>query len=563
MLDRIKKFLEKKNIYAEIVGSKIISTHKIEGADIKISGELPDEFPHILPRLYLLNRKSYGSLAHVGWNDNNEGLICKGVSINRHIDYSNPEIVYFQTLMNAIETLTNLLKDENKNRNEIISEFSAHWRFQIDNSSQKVISFIEHDNKIKPLIVYKTFDPKNRELFCLLDNSNNINSEYSYLRRLESKKQNIGKAIYIPVESQILPPGPNTNLKKWWLSLLNSFTANKNKSLKEIARHNKSKILWVILSVKIGKNNYSWICIKFTNDKKEPPPLYTSCDIRNWRLFPYSVEVHNEAYIKPRGGGFCDMKNKSIALVGCGSVGAEVAKMISAIGIGKLILVDFDILKIENIQRHLLGGEYIDYPKVSALKIELSRKYPYVNIIESDKKKLKDCLDESFLSNIDGIIIATGDPTEERFFNEELLKKSNRPWSIYIWVEGHGVGGHAIYVHSKGLGCLNCLYRNQYGEKSLNSIQNFLESKQEIAVDIAGCGTHFLPYSYIDAVQTAVLGTRLATYALQDKLNESCRVSWKGSNTSNLLTTYRYKNFDNSLNIEPLYWEGCDVCNKK
>jgi hypothetical protein len=90
-----------------------------------------------------------------------------------------------------------------------------------------------------------------------------------------------------------------------------------------------------------------------------------------------------------------------------------------------------------------------------------------------------------------------------------------------------------------------------------------LKSQQEVAIDIAGCGTHFLPYSFTDAIQTAILAIRLALLAVENKLKESCRISWKNSNANGLglKTTHRYRVYRNSLNLEPLYWNYCDVCN--
>jgi hypothetical protein len=177
---------------------------------------------------------------------------------------------------------------------------------------------------------------------------------------------------------------------------------------------------------------------------------------------------------------------------------------------------------------------------------------------------LESCLDPAFLSEVDGIICTTGSPTEERYFNEQLFKLDKRPWVVYNWVEGHGVGGHAIYVHNIGKGCLNCIYRDGNGQKSLGALQNFLLPQQNIAVDISGCGSHFLPYSLIDAIQTAILATRLALLAIENKLTKTCRISWKNehANPLDLETSYRFKHFNNSLNIEELFWKDCDVCNK-
>jgi hypothetical protein len=220
-------------------------------------------------------------------------------------------------------------------------------------------------------------------------------------------------------------------------------------------------------------------------------------------------------------------------------------------------------LEIANIYRHFLSPEYMGENKATALALDLKKRYPYTNVTVVPQKQLDSCLTNDFLTGVQGIVVATGSPTEERYFNEQLIKYENRPWAIYCWVEGHGVGGHAVYVHTSGKGCLNCLYRDGDDYKSLESIQNFLKSQQEVAIDIAGCGTYFLPYSFTDAIQTAVLAIRLTLLALKNQLKESCRISWKNINADkfDLKTTHRYKVYENSLNIEPLYWDYCDVCN--
>ena len=271
--------------------------------------------------------------------------------------------------------------------------------------------------------------------------------------------------------------------------------------------------------------------------------------------------MHNKVHLKPRGGATLS-KPQTIAIVGCGSVGAEIARQLVCSGVENIELVDYDKLETENIYRHYLSSEYIGVSKSDALANELSYKYPYVNIVKSKFSKLIDCLDSPFLERIDGIIVATGSPTDERYFNENTIKMSTRPWVIYVWVEGHGFGGHAVYVHNSGKGCLNCLYRDSDGNKSLESIQNFLKAEQNIAIDLSGCGSHFLPYSFADAIQSALLATRLATQAINGEMYKSCRISWKASFSTNstLETSYRYKKFHSSLEPDDLWWEDCDVC---
>jgi hypothetical protein len=567
-IKKIKKFLEEKEHHVEVSDSRIITKHQFADFEIRISGDLTyNNFPFSLPRLYLLDRNKYGSLAHVGWNINDgkdEGPICEGVTENCHIDFNQPGEIYLRSLNKAVETIKSLLSDKEKNEKEILEEFSGHWRFSVKKSSKnKVISFIEPSDSLLEITPIITNDAtyKNSTVF-INNNEADINTDYTFLNRIKNRKY-VNRGIYLPLDKPILPPGPNDTIIKWWLELLKKLPESIQVALMEKSKRKKTKIFWVISSVQIKENNYSWFCIKFENQNNANPPLATNSNIGGWSALAYNTILHNKEYIMPRGGASDSLANKTIAVIGCGSIGAEVARQLASIGIGKLIFVDDDSLSVENIHRHVLSSKHIGKKKTIALEDELKMQYPYLRAEASNIILLRKCLDKTFLDSVDGIIVATGNPTEERYFNEELFKKEIRPWVIYTWTEGHSVGGHAVYVHSSGKGCLNCLYRDGDGKKSLNSIQNFLESEQDIAVDIAGCGTHFLPYSYTDAIQSAVLAIRLTLYAFENQLIESSRISWKGLTAPDfsLKTTYRYEYFKNSLAVETLFWTGCDVCN--
>ena len=57
----------------------------------------------------------------------------------------------------------------------------------------------------------------------------------------------------------------------------------------------------------------------------------------------------------PRGGGSMDLTDKSVLLVGCGSVGSEVALRLTSAGVGRLTVSDPDRLSEENLYRHTLS----------------------------------------------------------------------------------------------------------------------------------------------------------------------------------------------------------------
>jgi hypothetical protein len=566
MIDNIVEYLRENGFDASIEKNHIITRHYYKDFEFTILGWYEPVLKRSLPVFFLQERSKYGSLAHIGWEkdvNNDNGMICDGVDINRHIDYANPHIVYTEALKNAVNTIIEDLTDNENNVQEILSEFSAHWRHSTLDKKHKVISFIEPGSFVKEIVLYKPVSPSRLKFpFFMNGQAEYINDEY--IKKIILNQRAEGKSIYIPFDFSPLPPNPTTKLMEWWLELIQKLPPKVQNQLRDISRRNCSRNFWVLCSVILHKDSHGWFCIQFCNIDKKIPPLSTSFDVETWEAIAYDVKPYSKEYIVPRGGANLYNQENTLAIVGCGSVGAEIARQLASSGINNLLLIDWDKLSTENVYRHFLGPEHLGGEKSIELALDLKSRYPYTNATVVPEKTLEECLNINFLSETNGIIVATGSPTEERYFNEELFKFEHRPWVIYCWVEGHGVGGHAIYVHNTGKGCLNCLYRDDHGIKSLESIQNFLKSRQNITVDIAGCGTHFLPYSFTDAIQTAILATRLALLAIENKLTESCRMSWKNSNANELglETSYRYKIFENSLDIEPLYWEYCDVCNK-
>ncbi|MGL6169464.1 MAG: ThiF family adenylyltransferase [Fusobacteriaceae bacterium] len=552
MKDRIINYLKSKKYEIEESLEGIITIHQLKNKTIKIKGELGKTFPFTLPTLYLLERDKYGLLGHIAWNKkNNLGSICTGVSVNRSIDYDNPENIYEKCLIEGLETLFNSINDEQYNKIEVMKEFNAHWAYA---AQETIVNFVEPSTSLKYIRVFE----KNNKIYSFEEN-NEINSKYSFFKSLQNKHRLIGKAIYLPIENKTLPPTPLEDINAWWKNLLiNSPDLQKN--LLDTIKSKNFDTLWIIASIKMY-DKYSWFALKFIANKKIKINIVE--DFSLFKITPLYVIPHNKEYILPRGGAL-NLEKKRVLIVGSGSVGGEIANNIASSGlVNEMTLVDFDNLEIENIYRHTLGGNSIGIKKVISLQKEIMSKYPYINI-KYKIDSLTNLLDKDFLNSFDGIIVATGDCTIERFFNDEVFKMEKRPWIIYSWLEGYGIGGHTVYIHNTGKGCLSCLYRNVYDEKSLHSIQNFINAGQNTSVDISGCGSHFLPYSFLDAKETALLSSRIVLKALLGEFNESKRISWKGkiSLDINLKTTYRYNEIkETCLNLTSLYWDKCEVCN--
>lgn len=66
-----------------------------------------------------------------------------------------------------------------------------------------------------------------------------------------------------------------------------------------------------------------------------------------------------------------NLKNKSIAIIGVGSIGSKTAVSLVRSGIRKILLIDPDVMLPENIIRHALDWHSVGFHKVEALREEL------------------------------------------------------------------------------------------------------------------------------------------------------------------------------------------------
>ncbi|MFL0797311.1 MAG: ThiF family adenylyltransferase [Cellvibrionaceae bacterium] len=559
---------------SEVTGEFVTVELDIGGASVHIQGRYRDDFPASVPMFYLLNRSSYGRLAHVGWRNKFEdvsgdiGLICNGVTISRSVNFDSPEQVFQYGLEAAISTISECLLSDEKNTEQILSEFSGHWAFSCGQRTGADIAIIDTDEKILPLRVYGTSG--GRRLYCMPDMP--INDHYP-LPMGRSGKGVDHKGLYIPLSCPIFPPSVAENLYSWWksevLTSLDQVIIDQIREYLHKSTH-KAKKFSVVLSVPTQVDGeFSWVGIDFSNHVKSVPPLLAASVQGEWKLTPFDIQLHNREYLLPRGGVADDISLDSLLVIGCGSVGGEILRLLGHAGIGRLDLMDYDRLSTDNIYRHILPSNYIGDKKTAGLAKELEYKFPYLDVeVYDNHPNLHSLANDpnlgKILSRYDGVIVATGDATHERFFNNKLMEIERRPWVIYSWLEGYGVGGHMVYVHPNSSGCLSCLYRDPINnEPSLKNIQNFMSIDQSFAKDISGCGTHYLPFSYVDVVQTAILAARTAGDALSGRLNSSRRDSWKGNSRNadeaGLELTRRFRSFSANGPIE-LKWDDCPVC---
>ncbi|MBF0501269.1 MAG: sulfur carrier protein ThiS adenylyltransferase ThiF [Candidatus Riflebacteria bacterium] len=90
-----------------------------------------------------------------------------------------------------------------------------------------------------------------------------------------------------------------------------------------------------------------------------------------------------EALISARHtpGIMSKLKKATIGIAGCGGLGSTSAISLARIGIGRLIIVDFDVVEPSNLNRQQFFIDQIGRPKVEALRETIARINPAISVV--------------------------------------------------------------------------------------------------------------------------------------------------------------------------------------
>jgi len=80
------------------------------------------------------------------------------------------------------------------------------------------------------------------------------------------------------------------------------------------------------------------------------------------------------------------LSTKNVGIAGCGGLGSNCAVALARVGIGKLVLADFDIIEESNLNRQYYFYDQIGKPKVFSLKENILRINPSIKIEEYNIK---------------------------------------------------------------------------------------------------------------------------------------------------------------------------------
>lgn len=186
-----------------------------------------------------------------------------------------------------------------------------------------------------------------------------------------------------------------------------------------------------------------------------------------------------------------DLRKAHVAVLGCGSLGGPLARLLARAGVGNLLLIDSESMDWPNVSRHELGAPSVKRSKAAELAIEIEKAFPHLGDISSKQKHVgpqdKDLLSD--LASYDLVISTMGNWAAENFLNDYQSHRDGFPPILYGWTEPNAAAAHAVFIPGVAA-CLRCGTNNKgHPILSVTEWPNGGDILQAPA-----CGATFTPY---------------------------------------------------------------------
>lgn len=410
---------------------------------------------------------------------------------NEKLYSNNPKEIMHKALnkyINLCEEITN--NRFNDRVGELLDEFDSYWPAKYFTFYTYLKSNLKDKQKVEISMLQNT--AKNTKQLILHDDADAINT-YAI-----SSNMNIStySSIYIDIGNNFSIPFPH-RIK----DLVKLFKASGHLSYlkKQLKKNICFDAFFIGFSLPNGEKHYAAISIDKNNyqnsDKtKNGYQIFFSKTLENEQFYGANVKSINRRWLMQRGGSSVTQQVSNqiftVAILGCGSIGSNLAYKLCKSGFNNMILIDPYKLESSNTGRHFLGMGSVGEFKVEAMKKVLEAQFIGMNV-SAHTKHAEACIQE--FKNADLIIGAIGSdaPAVEAYIAELVMNKKLSPM-ITCWLEADAVAGHAFYMDDS---------------TGLNSFDNATDSLNIVDYKFAstlvqsevGCNSDYMPYSHLEA----------------------------------------------------------------
>ena len=146
------------------------------------------------------------------------------------------------------------------------------------------------------------------------------------------------------------------------------------------------------------------------------------------------------------------LRSKIVGIAGCGGLGSNCAVALARIGLGTIVIADFDIVSPDNLNRQYFFLDQTGMKKVAALKDNIARIDPAIRVITHELKLTPDNIPTVF-AGCDVIVEAFDVASEKQMLAETVLELFPQiPLVIGIGLAGWGLNE---VIHYRKVGNLH------------------------------------------------------------------------------------------------------------
>lgn len=168
----------------------------------------------------------------------------------------------------------------------------------------------------------------------------------------------------------------------------------------------------------------------------------------------------------------------NVAVAGLGGLGSNVAAALARLGVGTLHIIDFDVVELSNLNRQYYFLEHIGMLKTDALKSQLRKINPYLNIMASHTRVTRDNIEELFAGH--DIICEAFDKPEEKAMLVNGVRELF-PEKKLIAASGMAGYGSSDLIHTRRISENFYLCGDEMGDETVSSL---------MAPRVALCAAH-------------------------------------------------------------------------